>query len=278
MIDVVYLAWNRLEFTAKTFPLLIANTDWSLVRGLYVYDDGSTDGTRQFLDEEIRRCPVEHRMVHAGWHSPPAMMNHYIENVRGRVDRFAKIDSDCCTPPGWLATMNAVLDAHPEIELLGSEAGMTRVAGRDEPWDGSYGVQESSHIGGIGLMRLSAFQKRRRIPQRGRFGFTEWQHDHEPGRGWITPDLPMPLLDRMPIEPWLSLSERYIELGWQRSAYLYDKKLMQWAWDWIPGALTAAGAPHNLAADVARHRSITLEEAAEALERAAQTTPGERTP
>ena len=49
MLDIVYLAWNRLEFTRKTFETLVANTDWSKVARIIVYDDGSVDGTGDYL-------------------------------------------------------------------------------------------------------------------------------------------------------------------------------------------------------------------------------------
>ncbi len=58
----MYLAWNRREFTEVSFPMLLANTDWEHVRQLHVYDDGSTDGTKEFLYEAIHECPVEYHM------------------------------------------------------------------------------------------------------------------------------------------------------------------------------------------------------------------------
>ncbi len=54
-VDLLYLACNRLEFTQETFTALIANTDWQLVHELFVYDDGSQDGTREWLDDNISR-------------------------------------------------------------------------------------------------------------------------------------------------------------------------------------------------------------------------------
>jgi hypothetical protein len=88
----------------------------------------------------------------------------------------------------------------------------------------------ASHIGGIGLMRVSTFKRRTRLVANGRFGFTEWQHEYQPKRGWITPDLPVVLLDRMPIEPWASLSARYISEGWQRRWTTYFEDAGHWYW------------------------------------------------
>jgi hypothetical protein len=66
-VDLLYLAFNRLAFTRLTFETLLANTDWNLVDRLLVYDDGSEDGTRAYLDAAIGGCPVDWHLVHAGW-------------------------------------------------------------------------------------------------------------------------------------------------------------------------------------------------------------------
>ena len=58
MIDILYVGWNRLEFTKATFEALKANTDWSLVRHLHIHDDGSTDGTREWLRDAWIGMPV----------------------------------------------------------------------------------------------------------------------------------------------------------------------------------------------------------------------------
>src|SRR5215510_6826063 len=61
VIEILYCAWNRLEFTRATFELLRRNTDWKRISRLVVYDDGSRDGTAEFLDEAITAVPVDYR-------------------------------------------------------------------------------------------------------------------------------------------------------------------------------------------------------------------------
>jgi hypothetical protein len=71
------------------------------------------------------------------------------------------------------------------------------------------------------------------LPERGRFGFTEWQNRNDLKRGWITPDLLVPQLDRVPVEPYRSLSETYIENGWQRAWTPYDDTWMVPYYSWV---------------------------------------------
>lgn len=233
MIDILYLAYNRLEFTSRSFDYLLRHTDWNLVDRLIVYDDGSDDGTQELLRDRHREAPVESELRVSDLRSPPAIMNHYLATAE--AERFAKIDNDICVPKKWLNELAAVMDAEPRIELLGMEAGMVAMPGRDGVPEvgGPYRFEPGSHIGGVGLMRADAFRSRPAIPSRGRFGFTEWQSRYEPVRGWIYPDLFCPSLDRIPEEPFVSLAEEYVELGWSRPWPSYSERWMEPYYDWV---------------------------------------------
>lgn len=226
-IDVMYLAWNRLDFTKASFQNLIDNTPWEKINRLVVYDDTSEDGTTEWLRERVEAleidCACEFRLVDLK--SPPAAMNHFVQFSTATF--FAKIDNDIMVPPGWLDAMLSVYELHPVIELLGMEAGRLGL-GNGEPYDFELG----SHTGGIGVFRRLAFATRPPIPQKGRFGFTEWQRVFRPVRGWIRPDLRIFSLDQLPHEPWRSLSEGYIERGWQRRWPSYDERWTEPYWSW----------------------------------------------
>lgn len=232
MIDIIYPAWNRLEFTKISFDTLAKNTNWSLVRKLIVYEDGSTDGTREYLDAQVKEAQangINASLSYLGFGSPVRVMNHYLD--REPAELFAKIDSDIACPPGWLESLLAVMDGSPELEILGMQAGMTL-----QPLDidcmNLYSYQSATHIGGVGLMRSSAFLTRERPQARGRFGFTDWQQREAPRLGWITPDICCPQLDLLPFEPFTSLSAEYVEKGWQRHWPPYHPNAT-WIWDWL---------------------------------------------
>jgi glycosyltransferase involved in cell wall biosynthesis len=234
-IDILYVAWNRHEFTSRTFEWLLAHTPWRLVNKLVVYDDGSEDGTQAFLRDTIKRVPyAKGELRLSDLRSPPAIMNHYLATAES--DWFAKIDNDIALPGGWFEALIAANINSPGFDLIGMEAGMIELEGRDgKKWDHLYQITESTHIGGVGFMRTRKFKENPRIPERGRFGFTEWQDRYGARTGWITPDLLCPQLDRIPVEPFLSLSEQYVEEGWQREWPKYSEEWMEPYWSWMLG-------------------------------------------
>lgn len=155
---------------------------------------------------------------------PVAIMNDFLK--RTDADVFAKIDNDTVVPPGWLGECQSVMERCPELDLLGIEVFCT-VA----PASVERGYQPASYIGGIGLMRRRAF---RSLPDpEGYFGFTAWQSRHEEViKGWLDPALPVFLLDRLPIEPWRSLSAAYVDRGWQRKWGFYRPESKEHLWGW----------------------------------------------
>ena len=230
MLDVVYCAWNRLEFTRFTFERLLENTNWELVRELVVYDDASSDGTTEYLLETVRRAPVTSTFrngVHRG--SSVAALHDYLQ--RGAADLFAFVENDLAVPPAWLDVMTQVMSDYPELHLLGTEPYWHNRPPPD--WDGHYSYRDYGHMGGNGLMRRRAFRRGPDFPTLNLTGFEIWQYLAKPKVGWIWPDLPVCLLDRHPLEPWRSLSLAYEEKGWQRPWELLPKKATFY-WNWFP--------------------------------------------
>lgn len=227
-VDLMFLACNRLEFTRETFGALLANTDWTLVNELHVYDDGSVDGTRQWLAERLRDVPCRARLVETTWGSPVLAMRQFIESAGAPM--LAKVDNDAMMPPGWLQDSLQVFARHPQLDLLGIEAMY--------PADSQPGVPRSfapaAFISGLGLYRRRVFHESRPLAFGKWFGLEEWQETQGPGlvRGWVTPALPVFLLDRCPFEPWATLTERYIGQGWMRRWPKYDALCTLWAWRW----------------------------------------------
>lgn len=198
------------------------------MRRLIVYDDASEDGTLDYLASRIHQCPGSY-VLHdeGGLGSPVAVMADYLERHSAGADWFAKVDNDIAMPAGWLdetlKVAGTVRDEFP-LDLLGLAAGWTG----DNRKVGC-GWEHTSHIGGVGLMRVGAFEGRP-LGWEGRQGFTQWQHAHPIHAGWIIPDVQAVQLDLVPAEPYAELSEMYIELGWQRRWPPYAGEADHWKW------------------------------------------------
>lgn len=209
-LDILYLSKNRLEFTKATFEALLNNTDWSQVKRFIWYDDGSTDGTAAYAYSARERVPVQTELYCTEFGHPVAIMNDYLRG--DPADMFVKVDNDTLLPPQWLTEGLRVMDRTPQLGLLGIEAFSKPVAGR---YFRSY--DPCRHIGGIGFIRKSAFAYGLPSPYGQRYGFTEWQESQGIVlKGWLKPALPVVLLDRVADEPWATLSQHYIAMGWQR--------------------------------------------------------------
>lgn len=232
MIDLLYVSFNRLELTRESFSALIENTDWNEVATIFIADDGSEDGTREYLitESEILRHSTNVEMNERPFGGPVAAMNWYLEQPSEGVETFAKIDNDFVVCPGWLPEMLKVLTLNPGLDILGFEP----MSGHPTMPPAMREIVRAEHIGGKGLIRLRTFSHCRPRPagRHGYFGFTEFQTKHpQITKAWISPDLPCFGLDQLPIPEWQKLTANYVEWGWQRAWPPYHEKATDY-WDW----------------------------------------------
>lgn len=237
-VDLLFVTYNRLAFTREAFQAMRRNTDWDLVRQCVILDDGSEDGTWEYLWERRAEIPTLLFLEQRRAGGPVAAFNAFLTDWAKDAEYVAKLDNDTVVPASWLEACVDVLDRQPELDLLGIEP----FHGVPDPWVGiARGYDRAAHIGGIGVMRGRVFQAHP-LPtpggDGGRFGFTSWQTTGAGklvSKGWLFPPLPVFLLDKMPMDPWASLSESYVQRGWQRRwpPYSYDHHTRQWSW-WTP--------------------------------------------
>lgn len=230
-LDIIHLNWNRPEFSAASLQALIRNTNWRMVRELVLYDDSARP--LNSVRDAYGHAPVETKVIHTNYRSPVKTMNDYLDQ-EVLPEAFVKLDSDIVVPPGWLERMVSVMERNPALELLGMEAGQSGMKPPPKPKalrPQDYTWVESTHIGGVGLMKIEAFLERPRMRPAGRYGFTEWQHRaRNLVRGWIAPDLLIADLSRIPVQPWAHLSHTYIGNGWQRQwpQDAHDPRYWEW--------------------------------------------------
>jgi len=233
-IDILFLTCNRIEFTRAAFETLIRNTDWDLVTTLHLFDDGSTDGTVEYLRAAAVRVPAKVNMVCGKWRCPLVALLRCVKESTARY--IAKIDNDVICPPHWLRIAKRVMDSRSDLDLLGMGYQSQPLANHESAFD----VQPAPFIGGVGLFRLGvvrdwyeqksqAFRWRDK-PEREYAGIDQTQMNV----GWLVPSLPMFLLDKMPIEPWKSLSDGYVKAGLQRDwgKYSCGQPGDSRVWDW----------------------------------------------
>ena len=223
-IDVIYCAKNRLGFTIPTFTQLVATLADADYRRLIVYDDGSDDGTAEFLRAACQSV-AKAELREGSFGGPVAIMAEYLSG--SEAEAFAKVDNDISCPPGWLGELAWTMDRYSEFDLLGMGGGWGGFPGGNPV----YKYEVAHHIGGVGLMRTAAWQGRPPLEPNGRFGFTEWQWKYGALSAWITPGLLASELDRMPCGRWPALSAIYQEAGWQRDWGKYPPDHARW-WAW----------------------------------------------
>ena len=143
---------------------------------------------------------------------------------------LAKTDNDAMLPPGWLRQSLSVMDRHPELSMLGIEA--MYPVNPDPTITRTY--TPAQFVSGLGLYRRAVFSRSRPTVINRYFGLEEWQQAQR-GRlrvGWITPALPVFLLDRMPNDPWRRYADSYTQRGWQRAWPAYNPADTLWHWRW----------------------------------------------
>jgi glycosyltransferase involved in cell wall biosynthesis len=112
VIELAFVTWNRLEYTRLALSSLLADPDEEF--RLSIWDNGSTDGTRDYL-----RSEVDDRRIHDITFSEENVGQIVAVNTiwsRSGAELLGKIDNDCLLTPGWTRTLAA---AHRDIDRLG---------------------------------------------------------------------------------------------------------------------------------------------------------------
>ncbi len=110
-IHLVMMTYNRLGYTMFSLPRLLA--DPSEEFSLTIWDNGSTDGTQDYL-----RTVRDQRIVDIVL-SPTNRGQAYVTNKvwsESTADLLGKVDNDCLVTPGWTRTLTR---AHEDIDNLG---------------------------------------------------------------------------------------------------------------------------------------------------------------
>jgi glycosyltransferase involved in cell wall biosynthesis len=111
-IVLVYTTYNRLTYTKLTLPRLLA--DKSEQFQLIVWDNGSTDGTPEFLDNISDDRIIERVYLSHNAGRGVALNHAWFER---KADLVGSVDNDCLVTPGWT---RVIAKAHSDLPELGA--------------------------------------------------------------------------------------------------------------------------------------------------------------
>lgn len=112
MIEIAFITWNRLDYTKLALPRLLADPSEDFL--VSVWDNGSEDGTQQYLKDEIDDPRVHQVTLSETNVGQVAALNSIWS--QSSADLVGKVDNDCLITPGWTRTLAA---AHADIPELG---------------------------------------------------------------------------------------------------------------------------------------------------------------
>jgi hypothetical protein len=228
-VDLMYWADGRQEYTRESLSTLLANTDWTFVREVLVYDAADRNGNGWLVDA-LRQAPVPIRRVPMPGGSPLAAITHAV--MAGTTPVLVRCDNDAAYPPGWLRQGLDILRRHPDLDVLGIEAMYAPSSDPSVPRT----YRPADFLSGLGLYRRRSLARCPPRPFARTFGREDWQSARDTGLrlGWLMPPLPVFRLDRLPFEPWISLAADYARRGLTPPAPPYDAASTLWHWRWPP--------------------------------------------
>jgi glycosyltransferase involved in cell wall biosynthesis len=113
-IALLFLTWNRIEYTRLSLPRLLADPGEAF--DLILWDNGSTDGTREYL-ESIRDPRIRERILRPTNEGQTPAIEHLFRESGAEL--VGKVDNDCLVTPGWTRTLARALDDVPELGGVG---------------------------------------------------------------------------------------------------------------------------------------------------------------
>ena len=111
-IDLVFITYNRLHYTKFALDSILADPDEMF--SLTIWDNGSTDGTIEYLKNEVSDPRISDMHFSDENIGQTAAVNTIWS--RSKADLLGKLDNDCLMTPGWTKTL---AEAHRDIEKLG---------------------------------------------------------------------------------------------------------------------------------------------------------------
>ncbi len=115
MIDLAFITYNRLAYTKLSLASILADRTEEFL--LTIWDNGSTDGTVEYLKNEVTDPRIRDIVFSKENVGQTAAVNSIWGN--SKADLLGKLDNDCLMTPGWTRIL---AQAHEDIPKLGTVA------------------------------------------------------------------------------------------------------------------------------------------------------------
>jgi len=110
-IDLVFITYNRLEYSKLALASVLADPTEEF--SLTIWDNGSTDDTREYL-ESVDDPRIKEKIFSKENIGQTAAVNEIWS--KSKAELLGKLDNDCIVTPGWSRTLS---QAHKDIPNLG---------------------------------------------------------------------------------------------------------------------------------------------------------------
>lgn len=111
-IELAFITYQRLEYTKLALASVLADPAEEF--SLTIWDNASTDGTADYLKNEVSDPRIGDIVFSRENVGQTAAVNEVWG--RSKADLLGKLDNDCILTPGWTRTL---AQAHRDIEQLG---------------------------------------------------------------------------------------------------------------------------------------------------------------
>lgn len=116
LASIVVVTFNNLPCTKRCLASVLERTDWPNYE-LWVVDNGSTDGTPEFLQELAQKDPRVHLILNPDNLGFAAANNQALRQAKGEF--LVLLNNDTVVPKTWLSRLIAHLVSHPNWGLVG---------------------------------------------------------------------------------------------------------------------------------------------------------------
>ena len=157
-IDLIFISYNRLEYTKLSLASVLAEPKEEF--SLTIWDNGSTDGTVEYLRDEVNDCRIDDIVLSNENLGLKGGVNYLFK--KSSADLLGIIPNDFIVTPGWTRTLAQAHIDIPEFGMIGcwhffpEDFDFERAKHKIRRFGGHQILQHPWTGGGAGLVKLEA--------------------------------------------------------------------------------------------------------------------------